>query len=64
MQQGKLLEGSQRVPNGCSRTSKSWGSCDCVSITPRDVVESLSLEVFKNCGDVAQKDVVNGQYWW
>jgi len=27
---------------------------------PREVVQSLSLEVLKNCGDVAQRDVVNG----
>ena len=27
---------------------------------PREVVESLSLEAFKNCGDVAMKDVGSG----
>ena len=30
----------------------------------REVMGSLSLEVFMNCGDVAQRDVVSGQYWW
>jgi len=28
------------------------------------VVESLSLEMLKNCGDVAVRDVVSGEYWW
>jgi len=27
---------------------------------PRQLVGSLSLEVFKNCGDVALKDLVSG----
>ena len=30
---------------------------------PREVVESPSLEVLKNCGDVAHGDVVSGHGW-
>jgi len=31
---------------------------------PGEAVESLSLEVFKERGDVVVRDVVSGQYWW
>jgi len=31
---------------------------------PRAVVGSPSLELFKNRGDVALRDMVSGHYWW
>lgn len=30
----------------------------------REVVKSLSIEVFKKCGDGILRNVVSGQYWW
>ena len=31
---------------------------------PRRVVESPSMEMFKNLGDVALRDTVSRHYWW
>jgi len=31
---------------------------------PREVVQSLPLEVSEKHGDVALKDMASGQYWW
>jgi len=30
----------------------------------REVVQSLSREIFKKHVDVALRDMVSGQYWW
>ena len=39
-------------------------SIEALAQLPRDGGESPCLEVIKNCGDVALRDVVRGQYWW
>ena len=33
-------------------------------VLAREVMGSCSLEVLTNCGDVALRDVISGQYWW
>jgi len=37
---------------------------EAVAWAATEVVESPSLEELKNCGDVALRDAVSGQYWW
>lgn len=38
-------------------------SIEALAQLPRDGGKSPCLEVIKNCGDVALRDVVRGQYW-
>ena len=39
-------------------------SGEAVAWAATEVVESPSLEELKNCGDVALRNAVSGQYWW
>jgi len=50
----------KRTEHGSISLNRCFSEQESLCFYPREMVDSPSLEVFKNCGDVALSDVVSG----
>jgi len=68
----RMLNGGEVMALSCARPGSGWllgkTSCpkqwQCIGTAAQGVVESPSLEVFRDHGDVALRDVVMGMVGW